>query len=131
MVAAWGALLEGKRQSANRAELAAFIEEEATARDNHDAEITRLEQEIAASEQAQQIATSKRAAENGVYNKNSDDMKGALDALVGAIGSLKSSKSPSLAQLNSVRQTVHTAVVLADALGFSMDGMPTSFLQAG
>jgi len=49
---------------------------------------------------------------------------------VGAIGSLKSSKSPSFEQLRSVRQTVHTAVVLADALGLSTEGVPSSFMQA-
>jgi hypothetical protein len=114
-----------------KADLGAFIETETAARAHHDSEIARLEQEIADSEKAQKIATDTRKGENDVYNKNAEDLTAALDALKGAIASMKGSKSPSFEQISSVKQTVRTAVVLADALGLQVDApWAGSFLQA-
>jgi hypothetical protein len=115
-----------------KADLGAFIETETAARANHDSEIARLEQEIADSEKAQKIATDTRKGENDVYNKNADDLTAAIDALKGAIASMKTSKSPSFEQISAVKETVRTAVILADALGLQTDPAPWagSFLQA-
>merc|ERR1719482_1352344 len=61
-------------------------------------------------------------------------MKAALSALTEAIKVLKSSKSPSLAQLQSIGQTVKQATLMADALGFGAEAVEkanTFFLQQG
>jgi len=56
-----------------------------------------------------------------LYMKNSNDVKAALIGLAGAIESLKASKNPtpSLLEVKPLSDTIRTAVVLADALGFS------------
>jgi len=62
-------------------------------------------------------ATGERKETLAVYAANAADLTGALAALQGAIQVLKSSKNPSLVQLNSIANTVRTAATLADALG--------------
>merc|ERR1719491_1026310 len=52
------------------------------------------------------------------YKANEADLIGAVEALEGAIQSLKSAKSPSLVQWQQVAKTVRLATVMADALGF-------------
>jgi hypothetical protein len=123
-----------KKGEDRKTQLAGFIEQEATIRDGHDSAIATLTEEIAASEKTQKTASDKRSSDNKLYSSNAKDLTGALEALEGAIASLKSSKSPSLEQLRSVKSTVHTAVLLADALGLanelSTKGIVDSFLQA-
>merc|ERR1719291_1031110 len=62
-------------------------------------------------------AKKERAKALKLYQFNDADLHAALDALEGAIASLKASKTPSFAQLQSVAKTVRTAALLADALG--------------
>lgn len=82
-----------------------------------DEEIETLTKEIKELEKAMKKATKERKETLGVYEKNAADLEGALSALQGAIEVLKSSKSPSLVQLNSIAKTVRTAALMADALG--------------
>jgi len=93
-----------------------------------DASIERLTGEIKAKELAMQQAQDERAKENQVYNVNAADLQAALDALDGAIKSLKASKAPSLAQIRTVQGTVRTAALLADALG--LDGQAVQSVAA-
>jgi len=83
--------------------------------------------EDAEGEMAQARAT--RASELKTYTANANDLQAALDALEGAIKSVKSSKSPSFAQFPGVSQTVHTALLLADALGLSAAKKASAFFQ--
>merc|ERR1719487_1046847 len=62
-------------------------------------------------------ASKKSDAAYKVYSTNEADMKGAISALQEAIKVLKSSKSPSLVQLQSISKTVKQAALMADALG--------------
>merc|ERR1719235_1504100 len=79
-------------------------------------------------------ATKKSDAALKVYTTNSEDLKGALYALTEAIKVLKSSKTPSLVQLQSIGKTVQRAALMADALGLggaSVQKAATFFLQQG
>merc|ERR1719469_1139503 len=67
-----------------------------------------------------------------LYGTNTVDLSGALEALQGAIQTLKASKNPTLMQIRSVSETVRTAALLADALGLggkSAEMASTFFLQ--
>merc|ERR1719163_1903855 len=63
------------------------------------------------------VATKKSDAAHAVYKTNDADLVAALASLNNAIKVLKSSKSPSLVQLQSISKTVKQAVLMADALG--------------
>merc|ERR1719235_64928 len=79
-------------------------------------------------------ATKKSDAALKVYTTNSEDLKGALYALTEAIKVLKSSKTPSLVQLQSIGKTVQRAALMADALGLGGVGVQkaaTFLLQQG
>jgi len=86
-------------------------------RNDLDGTIQDLTKDIQDLEREKTKAQQERKQELGVYEGNAADLSGALEALAGAIEVLKSSKNPSLAQLNSIAKTVRTAAVLADALG--------------
>jgi len=86
-------------------------------RDQLDTDIQSEEGAIAADEQAMKEATHEREQTHNLYKTNDADLTAALEALQGAIKMLKASKSPSLAQIKYVSETVRTATVLADALG--------------
>merc|ERR1719291_431953 len=62
-------------------------------------------------------AKKERAKALKLYQFNDADLQAALAALEGAIASLKASRNPSFAQVQSVMKTVRTAALLADALG--------------
>merc|ERR1740138_1338712 len=79
-------------------------------------------------------ATEKSDAALKVYTTNEADLKAALYALTEAIKVLKSSKTPSLVQLQSIGKTVQRAALMADALGLggaSVQKAATFFLQQG
>jgi len=57
------------------------------------------------------------------YSTNEADMSAALDALKGAIKMIKSSKNPSLLQMQGISKTVRQAVIMADALGLDAPGL--------
>lgn len=86
-------------------------------RNELDEEIDTLTKDIEELEEEMEKATKERKETLAVYEGNAADLTGALEALQGAIEVLKSSKNPSLMQLNSVAKTVRTAAALADALG--------------
>merc|ERR1740138_1211313 len=79
-------------------------------------------------------ATEKSDAALKVYTTNEADLKAALYALTEAIKVLKSSKTPSLVQLQSIGKTVQRATLMADALGLgsaNAQKAATFFLQQG
>lgn len=86
-------------------------------RNDLDSDIKKLTKEIEELEKAMKKATKERKETLAVYEGNEADLSGALEALQGAIEVLKSSKNPSLMQLNSIAKTVRTAAIMADALG--------------
>jgi len=82
-----------------------------------DVNIATLTKDIEDLDKEMKKATGERKETLAVYAANAADLTGALAALQGAIQVLKSSKNPSLVQLNSIANTVRTAATLADALG--------------
>jgi len=65
-----------------------------------------------------------------LYKSNDADLVAALEALTGAIQKMKASKSPSLLQFQSMRQTIKTALMMADALNIgSAAAQKLMFLQ--
>jgi chromosome segregation ATPase len=86
-------------------------------RNELDDRIDTLTKSIEELEKEMKKATKERKEILGVYEANAADLSAALEALEGAIEVLKSSKNPSLVQLNSIAKTVRTAAALADALG--------------
>jgi len=114
--------------------LTADIKKLSKHRDDLDKKIEGLNDDIKAAEKAMKQATEKSDAELAVYKTNEADLKAALSALNDAIKVLKSSKSPSLLELQSVRETVQRAALMADALGLggaSVQKAVTFFLQQG
>jgi chromosome segregation ATPase len=109
------AIKKGKDQ---KAELSAEIEKLSKERDDLDDKIAGLNSDIEKAEKdmAKLQATSDKAL--AVYEKNAADLSAAVYAVTEAIKVLKSSKSPSLLQFQSVSKNVETALMLADALGF-------------
>jgi len=97
-----------------------------------DTKIAGLEEDIEKAEKKMKDTTDKSNADNAVYNTNDADLKSALASLTDAIKVLKSSKSPSLVQLQSVSETVKRAALLADVLGLGVAGLEktvASFVQ--
>jgi len=88
-----------------------------TKRDELDDKIGDLEKDIEDLTKAMAKSTKERKEINTVYAKNAADLEAALEALAGAIEVLKTSKNPTLMQLNSIAKTVRTAAMIADALG--------------
>jgi len=117
----------------DKAALSATIEELASQRDTHDENIQTAQDTIAELEKAQAEADAERAATKKEYDANAADLKAALDALTGALKTLKASKSPaSFAQLSGVSNTLRSAMGLAEALGLpgaEAAGKAVAFLQ--
>jgi len=86
-------------------------------RDALDASIIAIQKIIKETENAMSKSAKERKATLDIYAANSNDLTGALEALQGAIDVMKSSKTPSLVQLDSIANTVRTAAALSDALG--------------
>jgi hypothetical protein len=116
----------------DKTSLTADIEKLSKERDDLDKKISGLSKDIKKAEDEMEKATSESKAANAEYKKNEQDMKDALSALTNAIKVLKSSKSASLVQLQSIGQTVKQAALLADALGLGGEQaqkVATLFLQ--
>uniref|UniRef100_A0A7S4QWS5 Uncharacterized protein n=1 Tax=Alexandrium monilatum TaxID=311494 RepID=A0A7S4QWS5_9DINO len=90
-------------------------------RDGLDTTISQLLSDIEQAEKDKKSAMAARAKELAEYEKNSADLIAAIQALEGAIRTMKASKAPSLAQLQSVAKTVKRATLIADALGLGGD----------
>jgi len=101
----------------DKTSLTADIEKLSKHRDDLDKKISGLKDDIKEAEDAMDKATKKSDAALKVYQTNEADLKAAVSALNEAIKVLKSSKSPSLLQLQSVGKTVKRAALMADALG--------------
>merc|ERR1719460_978936 len=98
-----------------KADLMATITDLQVKRDQLDAKIKELLSDIETAEKELKEAKEERAKELALYKVNEADLDSALGSLTGAIQQLKASR-PSLLQLQGVRQTVKTAMMLADAL---------------
>lgn len=112
--------------------LATEINKQTVKRDGQDEKIEKITKEIKEAEEEMDKATKKRKAEFAVYEDNEADLSGALAGLEGAIEVLKSSKKPSLLQLQHTMEAVRTAQDMADALGLTTAQVKrsfTSFLQ--
>merc|ERR1719182_193065 len=118
----------------DKASLSADIKKLSKERDDLDVKIAKLAAAIKDAEKAMKKATKKSDAALKVYTTNAADLKAALYALTEAIKVLKSSKTPSLVQLQSIGKTVQQAALMADALGLggaSVQKAATFFLQQG
>merc|ERR1719178_285059 len=118
----------------DKASLSADIKKLSKERDDLDDKIAKLQKAIKKAEDKMDKATKESDAANKVYKTNEADMKAALYALTEAIKVLKSSKSPSLVQLQSIGQTVQQAALMADALGMGgaqVQKAAAFFLQQG
>jgi len=101
----------------DKASLTTTITDLSEKRDNLDEEIADLEEDLETTQSELDKATKERKATLTIYEKNEADLAGALEALDGAIEVIKSSKNPTLAQINSISKTVRSASLIADALG--------------
>jgi len=113
------AIKEGEDE---KADLTATIKGLQDKRDKLDAKIKELLSDIETTEEEMKKAEEERAKELALYKTNEADLTAALEALTGAIQKMKASKSPSLLQFQSMRQTIKTAMMLADALNIGSAG---------
>jgi len=114
--------------------LTADINKFSKQRDDLDKKIAGLEADIEKAEKKMKAATDKSDAALAVYTTNAADLSAALASLTEAIKVLKSSKSPSLVQLQSVGKTMQEAALMADALGLNgarVKDVATFFIQQG
>merc|ERR1719327_1425452 len=118
----------------DKASLSADIKKLSKERDDLDDKIAQLQEDIKKAEDEMDKATKKSDASLKEYQVNEADLKTALYALTEAIKVLKSSKTPSLVQLQSVGKTMQEAALMADALGLGgaqVQKAATFFLQQG
>jgi hypothetical protein len=101
----------------DKASLQADITSLSEHRDGLDGDIADYEEQISDSEADLKHIQGERRDRLAVYEKNAADLSGALESLDNAIDVLKSSKNPSLMQVQSVSKTLQTATFMADALG--------------
>merc|ERR1719221_1224260 len=97
--------------------LQASISTSSSRRDTLDDTIKNTVDAISELEKEMKNAVDQRQTAFKLYEKNANDLTAALEALEGAIQSLKAAKSPSLMQLQTISETVRTAMLVADALG--------------
>jgi uncharacterized coiled-coil DUF342 family protein len=107
----------------DKASLSASITKLSATRKDLDTKIGVLQSDIKTAEGEMKKATAESDAALAVYETNEADLSGALGALAGAIKMVKSSKNPSLLQLQGISKTVRQAVVMADALGLDVPGL--------
>mmetsp|Transcript_107905 Transcript_107905/g.315477 ORF Transcript_107905/g.315477 Transcript_107905/m.315477 type:complete len:779 (+) Transcript_107905:89-2425(+) len=101
-----------------KATLSSTISDLSNTRNNLDTAISGLLGDIEQAEREKKQAMHTRSEELAQYERNSMDLVAAIQALEGAIRTLKASKAPaSLVQLRGVQKTVERATMLADALG--------------
>merc|ERR1719178_369808 len=118
----------------DKASLSADIKKLSKERDDLDDKIADLQDKIKKAEDKMDKATKESDAALAVYKTNEADLKAALYALTEAIKVLKSSKTPSLVQLQSIGKTVQQAALMADALGLGGEKVQkaaTFLLQQG
>jgi hypothetical protein len=118
----------------DKTSLTADIKKLSKQRDDLDVKIGKLADAIKKAEKKMKEATEKSDQEKAVYNTNDADLKAALASLTEAIKVLKSSKTPSLLEIQSVGKTVQRAALMADALGLggaNVQKAATFFLQQG
>eukprot|EP00929_Paragymnodinium_shiwhaense_P122868 TRINITY_DN960_c0_g1_i1.p1 TRINITY_DN960_c0_g1~~TRINITY_DN960_c0_g1_i1.p1 ORF type:complete len:732 (-),score=320.84 TRINITY_DN960_c0_g1_i1:83-2278(-) len=96
--------------------LSTAIEEASTRRTELDTQIEELQADITEAEKKMKEAVEKRNEELKVYERNSADLSGALDALKGAIAALKASK-PAFIQVKDLQSQLQKAMLMAEALG--------------
>jgi hypothetical protein len=108
-----------KKGEDEKNELVSTIGKLTTRRDGLDGTIQSALDAIALAEKQMKDKTGERKKTLKLYETNAADLRAALEALAGAIKTLKSSRTPSLVQLQSVSETVRTAAMLADALGLN------------
>merc|ERR1719353_395721 len=122
-----------KTGKSEKESLSADIKKFSKQRDDLDTKIGKLQAAIKKAEDKMDKATKKSDAALAVYKTNEADMKAALYALTEAIKVLKSSKTPSLVELQSIGKTVQQAALLADALGLGGAKVQkaVAFLQQG
>merc|ERR1719321_1335495 len=111
----------------DKASLSAAITKLASTRKDLDTKIGALEKDIESAQSEMKKATATSNAALAEYEVNEADMSSAVAALKGAIKELKSSKGPSLLQLQGISKTVRQALIMADALGLDAPGL--SMLQ--
>merc|ERR1712194_828296 len=101
-------------------------------RDGLDTSIEGFLEDIKTLEKDMKDATKERKKTKKVYNGDTADLAAALEALKGAIKSLKSAKGSSFLQLRAMSEGVQQATLLADALGFGIASVARAveFLQA-
>jgi DNA repair exonuclease SbcCD ATPase subunit len=106
----------------DKTRLSATIEKESETRKELDTKVAEFEGAIAEAQKEMKDATFTSHEALAKYTTNEEDLSAALSALKGAIKELKSSKTPSLLQLQSVSQTIRHATLMADALGLDVSG---------
>jgi len=123
-----------KTGQTDKTSLTADLNKFAKQRDGMDKKIATLEKDIEKNEKALKVKTDESDAARAVYDTNDADLKSALASLNEAIKVLKSSKSPSLLELQSIGKTLQQASLMADALslgGPEIQKAATFFLQQG
>jgi hypothetical protein len=109
-----------KKGHDQKAQISAEIEKLIAERDELEKRISDLTEEIGKANKEMAKAKKLSDEEFAEYEKNKEDLAGALFGLKEAIKVLKSSEKPSLLQLKSISSTVRTAALLADALGLDV-----------
>merc|ERR1719272_1980320 len=123
-----------KSNKDDKTSLTADITKLSGERDSLDTKIAGLNKNIKDAESAMNKANQKSDGELKVYKTNEDDMKAAISALQNAIKVMKSSKTPSLVELQSIGKTIKQAALMADVLGLGGDEANKAasfFLQQG
>jgi hypothetical protein len=123
-----------KTGKTDKGSLQADIKKFSKIRDDLDTKIGKLQGNIKDAETKMEKLTKKSDAALAVYKTNDADVVSAITSLTEAIKVLKSSKTPSLLQFQSVSKTVRQAALMADALGLGGEGVQkaaTFFLQQG
>jgi len=123
-----GSIQSGKD---GKAKLSTAITEDSATRDKLDKEIKNLVKAIDNKEKdmAKWRKENKAAVEE--YTVNAADLNNAIDGLKGAIGVMKTNKkaTPALLQTD-MKETIETAVAMADALGLASGKAVAAMLQA-
>jgi len=122
-----------KSNKDDKTSLTADITKLSGERDGLDTKIAGLNKNIKDAEAAMNKANQKSDGELKVYKTNEDDMKAAISALQNAIKVMKSSKTPSLVELQSIGKTIKQAALMADVLGLGEEANKAAsfFLQQG
>merc|ERR1719498_1752293 len=121
-----------KTGKTDKESLMADIKKFTKQREGLDKKIADHEDNIAKAEKAMKQANEKRAATLKVYQTNEADLSAAIASVTEAIKVLKSSKSPSLLQLQGIQETIKQAALMADALDLGDADVKNAanFLQA-